>query len=277
MKIGIVGLGLIGGSLARAYHKSGHEVYGCNRNKVVQDYARLEGTLTGELNRETMAQCDAIFICLYPQKAIEFLEENAPVIPKNALVIDCCGTKRLVCKAGFALAEQYGFTFVGGHPMAGTQFSGYAKSRADMFEGASMIIVPPEADDILLLERIKKILTPAGFAHVTVTTAGHHDAMIAYTSQMCHILSNAYVKSPRAQEHKGYSAGSYRDLTRVAWLNENMWTELFLENKDYLMEELDLVIAHLREYRDAMADDDADRLRSLLAEGRICKEKVDAP
>ena len=112
---------------------------------------------------------------------------------------------------------------------------------------------------------------------MTVTTAGHHDAMIAYTSQMCHILSNAYVKSPRAQEHKGYSAGSYRDLTRVAWLNENMWTELFLENKDYLMEELDLVIAHLREYRDAMADDDADRLRSLLAEGRICKEKVDAP
>lgn len=277
MKIGIVGLGLIGGSLARAYHKSGHEVYGYNRNKVVQDYAKLEGTLAGELNQQTMAECDAIFLCLYPRKAIEFLEENAPVIPKNALVIDCCGTKRLVCKAGFALAEQYGFTFVGGHPMAGTQFSGYAKSRADMFAGASMIIVPPEADDILLLERIKKILTPAGFAHVTVTTAGHHDAMIAYTSQMCHILSNAYVKSPRAQEHKGYSAGSYRDLTRVAWLNENMWTELFLENKDYLMEELDLVIAHLQEYRDAMADDDADRLRSLLAEGRICKEKVDAP
>lgn len=277
MKIGIVGLGLIGGSLARAYHKSGAEVYGYNRNKVVQDYARLEGTLAGELNEETMAQCDAIFICLYPQRAIAYLEENARVIPKSALVIDCCGTKRLVCKAGFALAEQYGFTFIGGHPMAGTQFSGYAKSRADMFEGASMIIVPPEADDILLLERVKKILNPAGFAHVTVTTAEHHDAMIAYTSQMCHILSNAYVKSPRAQEHKGYSAGSYRDLTRVAWLNESMWTELFLENKDYLMEELDLVIDHLREYRDAMAQDDAERLCSLLAEGRICKERVDAP
>ncbi len=277
MKIGIVGLGLIGGSLARAYHRSGAEVYGYNRNKVVQDYARLEGTLAGELDKETMAQCDAIFICLYPQRTIAFLEENAPVIPKNALVIDCCGTKRLVCKAGFALAKKYGFTFIGGHPMAGTQFSGYAKSKADMFDGASMIIVPPEADDIHLLERVKKILTPAGFEHVTVTTAEHHDAMIAYTSQMCHILSNAYVKSPRAQEHKGYSAGSYKDLTRVAWLNENMWTELFLENKDYLMEELDLVIGHLQEYRDAMAQDDAQRLCSLLAEGRICKEKVDAP
>ena len=268
MKIGIVGLGLIGGSLARAYHKSGAEVYGYNRSKVVQDYAKLEGTLTGELNAETMAQCDAIFICLYPQKAIEFLEENAPVIPKDALVIDCCGTKRLVCRAGFALAGKYGFTFVGGHPMAGTQFSGYAKSRADMFEGASMIIVPPEADDILLLERIKKILTPAGFAHVTVTTAEHHDAMIAYTSQMCHILSNAYVKSPRAQEHKGYSAGSYRDLTRVAWLNENMWTELFLDDADYLTKELDILIENLSEYADALKAKDADKLCALLKDGK---------
>ena len=275
MKIGIVGLGLIGGSLARAYHKSGHEVYGYNRNKVVQDYAKLEGTLAGELNQQTMAECDAIFLCLYPQKAIEFLEENAPVIPKNALVIDCCGTKRLVCKAGFALAEQYGFTFVGGHPMAGTQFSGYAKSRADMFAGASMIIVPPEADDIHLLERVKKILTPAGFAHVTVTTAGHHDAMIAYTSQMCHILSNAYVKSPRAQEHKGYSAGSYRDLTRVAYLNEKMWAELFMYNKEALLAELDILLGSLQEYRDAIAAEDTEKLEQLLRDGRERKEELE--
>lgn len=277
MKIGIVGLGLIGGSLARAYHRSGAEVYGYNRNKVVQDYAILEGTLAGELNEQTMVECDAIFIALYPERTVEFLENNAAVIPQNAVVIDCCGNKRMVCEAGFRLADEYGFTFIGGHPMAGTQFSGYAKSRADMFDGASMIIVPPHADDIMLLDRVKKILTPAGFAHVTVTTAEHHDAMIAYTSQMCHILSNAYVKSPRAQEHKGYSAGSYRDLTRVAWLNENMWTELFLENKDHLIEELDLVIKHLQEYRDAMAGDDAENLCRLLAEGRICKERVDAP
>ena len=275
MKIGIVGLGLIGGSLARAYHKSGAEVYGYNRNKVVQDYARLEGTLAGELNQETMAQCDAIFICLYPRQAIAFLEKNAPVIPKNALVIDCCGTKRLVCKAGFALAEQFGFTFVGGPPMAGTQFSGYAKSKADMFDGASMIIVPPEADDIHLLERVKKILTPAGFAHVTVTTAEHHDAMIAYTSQMCHILSNAYVKSPRAQEHKGYSAGSYKDLTRVAWLNENMWTELFLDDADNLSREIGILIDNLQQYKDAIDAHDANALEALLREGDRRKREVE--
>ena len=168
------------------------------------------------------------------------------------------------------------FTFVGGHPMAGTQYSGFANSRADLFQGAPMVIVPKERDDILLLDRVKKLLTPAGFSHMTVTTAEHHDAMIAYTSQMCHVLSNAYVKSPRAQMHKGYSAGSYRDLTRVAWLNETMWTDLFLENRDYLLEELDRLIGYLGEYREALEQGNGDRLCTLLAEGRICKEKVDA-
>ena len=277
MKIGIVGLGLMGGSLARAYHSAGAEVYGWNRNKVVQDYAVLEGTLAGELTGETMTGCDAIFVALYPERSAEWLEQNAPAIPKDALAIDCCGNKRMICEVGFRLAEQYGFTFVGGHPMAGTQFSGYAKSRADMFSGASMIVVPPRADDILLLDRIKRLLTPAGFAHITVTTAEHHDTMIAYTSQLAHVLSNAYVKSPRAQEHRGYTGGSYQELTRVAWLNENMWTELFLENKDHLMEELNLLIGYLQQYRDAMAAGDADGLRRLLAEGRIAKERVDAP
>ena len=186
-----------------------------------------------------------------------------------------CGVKQEVCKVGFRLAEQYGFTFVGGHPMAGTQFSGFANSKADMFDGAPMVVVPPQADDILLLDRAKKLLTPAGFAHLTVTTAEHHDEMIAYTSQMCHVISNAYVKSPRAQMHKGYSAGSYMDLTRVAWLNEHMWTDLFLENRTFLLQELDQMIGSLQEYREALEQGNGDRLCTLLAEGRICKEKVD--
>ena len=145
-----------------------------------------------------------------------------------------------------------------------------------MFVGAPMVVVPRERDDILLLDRVKKLLTPAGFSHVTVTTAEHHDEMIAYTSQMCHVISNAYVKSPRAQMHKGYSAGSYLDLTRVAWLNEHMWTDLFLENRDFLLRELDEVIGHLQEYKEALEQGNGDRLCTLLAEGRICKEKVDA-
>jgi len=277
MTVGIVGLGLIGGSLARAYRGAGAEVYGWNRSAVVRGYAELEGTLAGELNGETLPRCEAVFLALYPAQCAQWLEANAASIARGALVMDCCGTKRRICETGFRLAEAYGFTFVGGHPMAGTQFSGYAKSRADLFRDATMIVVPPRADDILLLARIKKLLGQAGFARLKVTTAAQHDAVIAYTSQLCHVLSNAFVKSPRAAEHRGYSAGSFRDLTRVAWLNENMWTELFLENRDCLTEELDVLIGHLREYRDAVAAGDGERLRALLAEGRIAKEEVDAP
>ena len=276
MKVGVAGLGLIGGSLAKAYNRSGAVVYGYDGNRVVQDFAKLQGVLEGELNEDTVKECQLVLVALYPQVSIEFLKRIAPHVPKEALVMDCCGVKREICEAGFALAEEYGFTFVGGHPMAGTQYSGYANSKEDMFVGAPMVVVPRERDDILLLDRVKKLLTPAGFSHVTVTTAEHHDEMIAYTSQMCHVISNAYVKSPRAQMHKGYSAGSYMDLTRVAWLNEHMWTDLFLENRDFLLRELDEMIGHLQEYKTALEQGNGDRLCTLLAEGRICKEKVDA-
>lgn len=276
MIVGVAGLGLIGGSLAKAYEKSGATVYGYDGNRVVQDFAKLQGTLSGDLDENTTSTCDLLLIALYPEISVDYLERIAPYISPTTLVMDCCGVKREICRVGFSLAEQYGFTFVGGHPMAGTQYSGFANSKADLFQGAPMVIVPQNRDDIMLLDRVKKMLAPAGFAHLTVTTAEHHDEMIAYTSQMCHILSNAYVKSPRAQMHKGYSAGSYLDLTRVAWLNEHMWTDLFLENRDYLLTELDQVIGALQEYRTALEQGNGDRLCTLLAEGRICKEKVDA-
>ena len=277
MTVGILGLGLIGGSLARAYKLAGHTVYVKNRDTQMLSFAMLSGAVDGKLNEETIPACDLLLLAIYPDGSASWLEENAPLISKNALVIDCCGIKERVCARCFPLAKEWGFTFVGGHPMAGSQFSGFKYSRANLFQNAPMVLVPPVYDNMALLQRVKDALEPCGFGFFSVTTAKDHDRMIAFTSQMPHILSNAFIKSPTALEHKGFSAGSYRDLTRVAWLNENMWTELFLENKDYLMEELDLVIAHLQEYRDAMADDDADRLRSLLAEGRICKEKVDAP
>lgn len=276
MTVGIAGLGLIGGSLAKAYEKSGAVVYGYDGNRVVEDFAKLQGTLADSLTAENVGQCDLLLVALYPEASIEYLKAMAPRISPKTMVMDCCGVKAEVCGVGFALAEQYGFTFVGGHPMAGTQYSGFSHSRADLFEGAPLVIVPPRADDIKLLDAIKKLVMPAGFAHLTVTTAEHHDEMIAYTSQMCHIISNAYVKSPRAQMHKGYSAGSYRDLTRVAWLNEEMWTDLFLKNRTFLLKELGGMIEALQEYRAALEQGNGERLCTLLAEGRICKEKVDA-
>ena len=135
-----------------------------------------------------------------------------------------------------------------------------------------MIIVPPEFDDINLYDKIKQAIRPMGFKKVVFTTADDHDRMIAYTSQLPHVVSNAFIKSPSAQEHKGYSAGSFRDLTRVAWLNENMWTELFLENKDNLLKEINLLIDNLKEYAKALNDENNEYLCNLLRDGRIAKE-----
>ena len=274
-RVGIVGLGLIGGSFAKAYHAAGWEVLAKNRSKSVLDYARLSGDVDGELTNENVGTCDLVLVTVYPEAAIESIREMAPYIGEKPVVIDCCGTKRVVCEACFPIAEEYGFTYVGGHPMAGTQYSGYKYARANLYKNAPMVIVPPKYDDIFLLDRVKNLLKPAGFGRVSVTTAEKHDEMIAFTSQLAHVVSNAYVKSPTSRIHHGFSAGSYKDLTRVAWLNAPMWAELFLENKDYLLTEISGIIEHLDAYRRAMEADDKQMLTNLLEEGKRMKEEVD--
>ena len=275
MTVGIVGLGLIGGSFAKAYRAAGHRVLAWNRSRSVLDFALLSGDADGALTEENVKDCDLVLLCIYPQAAIDWLTDFAPHIGTKPVVIDCCGTKRVVCAACFPLAEQYGFTYLGGHPMAGTHKSGLKYAKAEMYRGAPMVIVPPVFDDIELLDRAKELLKPAGFGRISVTTAEKHDQMIAFTSQMAHVVSNAYIKSPTASEHKGFSAGSYRDLTRVAWLNAPMWAELFMENRDYLLEELNILIENLSAYRDAMEAGDQEELTRLLDEGKRRKEEVD--
>lgn len=276
MTIGIVGLGLIGGSLARAWKAhTDHTVLGWDRDESVTAFAELCGAIDGVLTPQRLAECELIMPALYPQATIDYLRENGTYIAKDAWVIDCAGTKRTVCEACFPLAAQYGFCFVGGHPMAGTHNSGFKYSRANLFHNAPMVLVPPRFDDIAFLDRIETLLRPLSFASFCVTTAEKHDEMIAFTSQMAHLVSNAYIKSPAAQNHKGFSAGSYKDMTRVAWLNPDMWSQLFLENGDFLLQELDGFIQNLQEYRDALAQRDAPRLRTLLDEGRKRKEEVD--
>lgn len=275
MKVGILGLGLIGGSLARAYALEGHTVYAQEADEQILSFAILSGAVHAPLDEERIAQCELILLAIYPDGSASWLENHAPQISPSALVLDCCGIKREVCARCFPLAEKYGFTFVGGHPMAGTQFSGFKYSRATLFRGAPMVLVPPVFDDISLLERVKEALKPCGFGSFSVTTAEDHDKMIAFTSQMPHILSNAYIKSPTALNHKGFSAGSYKDLTRVAWLNAPMWAELFLENRENVLFELDTYLNSLNAYRQAVAEGDFDRLVELLEEGKKRKEEVD--
>ena len=276
MTVGIVGLGLIGGSMARAYKASGDwRVLALDKDETTLSFSMLAGVVDAPLTKENLHECDLVLVALYPFASCEYITENAPYFSKDTFVIDLCGTKKLVCDTGFEMAEKYGFTFVGGHPMAGTHNSGFKYSRANMFCGAPMVIVPPRFDDIGLLDRIKQLLAPCGFGKFSVTTAEQHDKTIAFTSQLAHVVSNAYVKSPTAEGHKGFSAGSYKDLTRVAKLNEHMWAELFLENRENMLFELDSIINSLKEYRDAIEDENFERLRDLLRDGRILKEKVD--
>ncbi len=275
MNVGILGLGLIGGSMARAYAKAGHTVYACEKDEDMLAFAQLAGVVTDRLDETSIGQCQLILLSIYPAGCIEWLEKNAHLISKDTLVMDCCGIKQLIAEHCFPIAESCGFTFVGGHPMAGNHHSGFKYSRSNLFQGAPMVLVPPQFDDMELLERVKTALAPCSFGSFSVTTAAEHDRMIAFTSQMPHILSNAFIKSPTALDHKGFSAGSYKDLTRVAWLNPQMWAELFLENREFVLQELNTYLDSLEQYRDAVAHNDMDTLVSLLDEGKQAKEEVD--
>ena len=276
-RIGVVGLGLIGGSFAKALHTGGAEVYAWNRTHSTLELAMIE-CVDGELDDEAVPTCELIILASYPTASIAWLEANQDLISAGAIVIDAVGVKRIVCERCFAIASTHDWTFVGCHPMAGTQFSGYAHSRANMFKGAPLVVVPPAMDDfdrVAVLERLQQLLEPCGFGSFTLSTADHHDAVIAFTSQLAHVVSNAYVKSPSARVHKGFSAGSYKDLTRVARLNPDMWCELFLDDADFLSAEIGTLIANLQQYKDAIDTKDAARLRELLAEGDRIKRNIE--
>lgn len=284
--VGIVGLGLIGGSFARGYAQAGVRVLAWDPDEDVMVAASM-GTVSGELNEETLGECDIIVLACYPEACIEWLEAHAQALAEatdtqaimGPVVIDTVGIKGIVCERAFNLARENGFYFVGAHPMAGTQFSGYAHSRADLFAGAPLVLVPPAVDDSLkleLLSQVREMVRPLGFGKFSVTSAEEHDHVIAFTSQLAHVVSNAYVKSPTAQEHHGFSAGSYRDLTRVAHLNASMWAELMTDNSQYLSQELTCLIDSLSAYRDALDRKDEEQLKELLAEGDRIKRVLDS-
>ena len=265
----IVGLGLMGGSMAKAIHaRTDCKVYGWNRTRSVAEKAVAEGTLDGVADDAALAAADLVIVGLYPQSTIDWMTEYLPRLHPGCLVVDMVGVKRAVVEQATPLALANGVHFVGGHPMAGREFSGYAYATADLFENASMILVQTESSPLWAVDEVDGFFSRLGFGRVVRCSAEQHDNMIAYTSQLCHVVSSAFIKSPEALKHNGYSAGSYKDLTRVAKLNEHMWTELFLLNREPLVREIDEIIGHLQDYRDAIAENDADRLCALLREGR---------
>ncbi len=274
MKIAIIGLGLIGGSMAKAFkNHTDFTVYGYDINESSVKAALKQDVIDCELTDAELCKCELVIAALYPDAAIEYIKSHKDLFKDGAIVIDCCGVKEHICTPLFTLSQKCSFRFYGGHPMAGTQFSGFENSRGNMFDGASMVIVPPPNADSIETEFLKKIFTDIGFGCVTLSDAKTHDKIIAYTSQLAHVVSSAYVKSPNALIHGGFSAGSFKDLTRVAALNEDMWTELFLENAEHLSWEIDRMADELKKYSHAIKNGDADTLHKLLQEGAMLKKK----
>jgi len=277
MNIAVIGLGLIGGSMAKTIKKfmPQHTILGIDSDPQVMFKAQLLSAIDAELTPQRLSICDLVFVATWPSAAVSYVEENAAYFRKGATVIDLCGVKRAVCEPLFEVAQKHGFLFVGGHPMAGIEYSGFDHATSALFQNASMILTPPPGTTIQVLAEFKHFFRELGFARVVMTTPENHDHVISYTSQLAHVVSSAYVKSPEAMQHHGFSAGSFKDMTRVARLNPKMWTELFMLNRDPLMNELDALIAHLNEYRDALMKADDEKLCSLLQEGAERKEIVD--
>ena len=267
MKIGIIGLGLIGGSMAKAIkHFTHHTVLGTDIEARVVLKAKMFQVIDEELDLESLGECEIVIVAVYPQATIDFVREHAERLC-GTIVIDCGGVKRIVQDALCPVAREHGFTFIGGHPMAGIEYSGFEYSKIDLFDGATMILTPDAGINIDLLDSVKQFFLSLNFGRIQISSPEEHDSVIAYTSQLAHVLSSAYVKSELAMKFQGFSAGSFIDMTRVALLNEVMWTELFLENSENLASEVEGLAERLAQYAAAMRGHDAETLLNLLGEG----------
>lgn len=274
MNIAVAGLGLIGGSIAKALKaKTTHYVTGLDHCPGICSKALEAGAVDSVLTNN-LRSADIVIVALYPKGCVDFIGKHLNLFRDDTIIVDLCGVKRYVCDAVTEILRGRSITFIGGHPMAGRECSGFDNSSASLFEGASMILTPVDAGSEGQLMKAQQFFLSLGFREITVTTPEHHDEMIALTSQLAHIVSSAYVQSPLAERHMGFSAGSFGDMTRVAKLNEDMWTELFLLNRDYLCGQIDVMVANLVSFRDVIANGEAGALHALLQRGRVVKENL---
>lgn len=274
MNIAVVGLGLIGGSFCKALKKNTfHRILGIDTNKETIEKALACGAIDEEITVDRLSEANLTIICLYPEAIVNFVKDNAANFKKGSIVIDSCGVKEYVVNECTPALDSHGVIFVGTHPMAGREFSGFEYSTDDLFNGASFIITPTDGTPQIAVDLLQTLAGSISFGKAVVSTPQKHDEVIAYTSQLAHIVSNAYVKSPAMLNYDGFSAGSFQDLTRVAKLNEFMWSELFMCNKEALLKEINCVLNSITEYRDAIQNGELDRLIEILRDGRVLKEK----
>lgn len=274
MNILIVGLGLIGASLAKAIKKNtNHTVLGWNRTESVTKRALDDGVIdkSGSLE-EIIPLADVTIVNFYPKAIAPFIKEHRDLFKRDSIVTDSCGIKTKICRE--LENEEFNFYFIGAHPMAGREVSGYDNSLATLFDNASFICTPYDSTPKSKTDALVSLADEIGFARTVVTTPEHHDEMIAFTSQIAHVLACSYVLSPLAPYHEGYSAGSYRDVSRVARINADMWTELFLDNKDALVQEIDDLVSNLLLFKSGIENGDEKALHDLMEKGNRIKEEI---
>ncbi len=274
MNIAVIGLGIIGGSFCKAIKKyTDHYVIGINRTPQTAQKALKAGAIDEIGSPQSLEKVDLVILCMYPQADIDFVEKYGDFIKKGAVVTDTSGIKRAICPRMTELAEKFGFVFVGSHPMAGKEKNGFDVSDADLYKGASFIITPCGAEQ-KYVDFLAEFAASIGFGTIKITTPEMHDRMIAFTSQLPHVLACSYVLSPCCPNHNGFSAGSYRDVSRVANINSKLWSELFLENREPLIAELDILIENITRIIDAIKADDKEALTELLEQGHRVKEAL---
>ncbi len=274
MKITFVGLGLIGGSMAKALRLSGnHEIIAMDRDEKVLLDAISAGVISRKAGAADLADSDVVYLCLYPEAVLKFAEEHRKDFGKNTIVTDVCGIKSAVNPVLTKIAEEEGFTFIGAHPMAGKESNSFSSSDAALFLGASYILMGEKADAPRAYDILETLAKEMGFGRFVYTDPEEHDRMIAFTSQLPHVLACAYVMSPQCENHQGFSAGSYRDVSRVAKINAELWTDLFLSNQDALVAELDILSRNIDKLKEAVRKGDEKTLCGLLAEASEIKRK----
>lgn len=269
-----MGLGLIGGSIAKAIKQNtSHRVLGMDIDQDVLLDACSCGAIDGKASPSDLEQADLVYLSIYPEDILKFVKQYGARLKAGCVLTDACGIKGEICAAMEELSQGAAYEFVAGHPMAGKEQSGFAASDPSIFVGASYILVPGKAspESVNVVETLARQM---GFGQVVYVTPLEHDRNIAYTSQVPHVLACAYVLSPRCREHQGFSAGSYRDVSRVANINDALWTRLFLDNRECLVEELDQLLQNLGKFRDAVAQGDEAELRRLLKTAAQIKREV---
>lgn len=273
MNIAVIGLGLIGASFCKTLTvKTDHRVFGVDIQPETVRKAEQLGMIERGIAPSELGKMDLTIVALYPEDAIRFLLQHTGQFKRGSIVIDACGVKAKVVRAVDGPMAAAGVRYIGAHPMAGREFSGIDYATADLYNGASFILTPTENTDPTAVEILSTLALELGFGKIVTASPEEHDRVIAYTSQLAHVVSNAYIKSPTLKQESGFSAGSFKDLTRVAKCNPGMWTSLFLDNRNALLTEIDTLLQHLAEYRQALAERDADTLFALLKDGNDRKE-----